>query len=158
MAEAFRGAAVTGTGTTYVTPRDGPLTLDLLTFTVATSSAASLHAVQVSIYDPTVAAVVAVLAPSSVAGPSQTVSYTYGVGLHASATRISTGMSVTEPLPVTMLAPQTSIILTAVDAVGATIAGDVFSAVYLYGDIFTTDAGGSSADLLPGLLPAQAAG
>jgi hypothetical protein len=154
MAEAFRGAAGTGSVVVYTVPRAYILRLELLTFTLTTDATAGIHKARVVFTDSALAAVTARLRDLNEGGPSQTLNYTYGIGLSGSACVTATGWEMTDSLPDTVLAPQTTITLTA-----ATIAGDVFSSVVLYGDLVTevgSDGEEAAGTLLPGFLPGEA--
>jgi hypothetical protein len=161
MSEAFRGASVTGSGTVYTVPRGYILRLELLAFTVTTDATAGIHKVRVVFTDTALAAVTARLRDLNEGGPSMTLNYTYGIGLAASACTAATGWDMTDALPDTVLAPQTTITVTALDDSGATIAGDAVSGVVLYGDLVSEAAadgdGGPVPVLLPGFLPGEAA-
>jgi hypothetical protein len=156
MAEAFRGASVTGSGIAYTVPRAYVLRLELLTFTLTTDATAGVHKARVLLTDTALAATTARLRDLNEGGPSMTLNYTYGIGLAASACSAVSGWDMTDALPDTVLAPQTTITLTALTDAGATIAGDVFSAVVLYGDLLTVtgdDPETTAGVLLPGFLP-----
>jgi hypothetical protein len=159
MAEAFRGASVTGSGIAYTVPRAYILRLELLTFTLTTDATAGVHKARVVFTDTSLAAVTARLRDLNEGGASQTLNYTYGIGLAASACVAVSGWDMTDALPDTVLAPQTTITLTAVTDAGATIAGDVFSGVVLYGDLITEtgdDGSEPTGTLIPGFLPGEA--
>jgi hypothetical protein len=157
MSEAVRGASVTGSGITYTVPRAYILRLELLTFTLTTDATAGIHKARVVFTDTALAAVTARLRDLNEGGPSMTLSYTYGIGLAASACVAVNGWEMTDALPDTVLAPQTTVTLSAVTDAGVTIAGDAFSGVVLYGDLVTAsgdDDFGPVPALVPGFLPA----
>jgi hypothetical protein len=155
MAEAFRGASVTGSGITYTVPRAYILRLELLTFTLTTDATAGIHKARVLFTDTALAAITARLRDLNEGGPSMTLTYTYGIGLAASACVAANGWEMTDALPDTVLAPETEIALSAVTDAGVTIAGDAFSGVVLYGDLVTAagDDSGPVPALVPGFLP-----
>jgi hypothetical protein len=159
VAEAFRGAAGTGSVVVYIVPRGYILRLELLTFTLTTDATAGVHKARVVFTDTALAAVTARLRDLNEGGPSMTLNYTYGIGLAASACVAVSGWDMTDALPDTVLAPQTTITVTPVNDAGTTIAGDALSGVVLYGDLITeSGADGSEAvgTLLPGFLPGDA--
>jgi hypothetical protein len=158
MAEAFSGAGVTGSGVAYTVPRAYVLRLELLTFTLTTDATAGIHKARVLLTDAALGATTARLRDLNEGGASQTLRYTFGIGLNGSACVTATGWEMTDALPDTVLAPQTTITLTAVTDAGATIAGDVFSSVVLYGDLVTVIEGDGESPvpaLVPGFLPGQ---
>jgi hypothetical protein len=159
VAEAFRGAAGTGSVVVYTVPRAYILRLELLTFTLTTDATAGVHKARVVFTDTALAAVTARLRDLNEGGPSQTLNYTYGIGLAASACVAVTGWDMTDALPDTVLAPQTTITVTPVNDAGTTIAGDALSGVVLYGDLITEiggDGDETAGTLLPGFLPGEA--
>lgn len=159
MAEAFRGAAGTGSVLVYTVPRAYVLRLELLTFTVTTDATAGVHKVRVLLTDTALAATTARLRDLNEGGPSMTLNYTYGIGLAASACVAVTGWDMTDALPDTVLAPQTTVTVTPINDAGTTIAGDAISGVVLYGDLVTAtgdDDLGANPALLPGFLPGEA--
>lgn len=158
MGEAFRGASGSGSYVAYTVPRDQLLRLELVTFTLTTDATAGIHKARVTLGD-------AVLGPAArlrdlnEGGPSQTLNYTYGIGLAASACVAVSGWDMTDALPDTVLAPQTTVTLTAVDDAGTTIAGDAFAGVVLYGELVSvlgSEAESPLPPLMPGLLPGGA--
>lgn len=155
MAEAFSGAAGSGSLTVYTVPRGYTLRLDILTFAVVTDATAGIHKARVTFTDAALGAVTARLRDLNEGGPSMTLRYTYGVGLAASACAAADGWEMTDALPDTVLAPQTAIAISAVTDAGVTIAGDTISAVVLYGDLETEEPEtfGPTVTLDPGLLP-----
>jgi hypothetical protein len=156
MAEAFRGSAGVGSVLVYTVPRGYILRLELLTFTLTTDATAGIHKARVVLTDTALAAVTARLRDLNEGGPSMTLNYTYGIGLAASACVAVSGWDMTDALPDTVLAPQTTITVTPVNDAGSTIAGDALSGVVLYGDLISEIGGdGSEAagTLLPGFLP-----
>ena len=159
MAEPIRGAAGAGSVDVYEVPRDHSLRLDLITFTLTTDATAGVHSAMVTLTDSTVAAPIAQLWDWNEGGPTQTLVYTFGVGLKAFNCTVTTGMRIEHPLPVTILAPETLITITALNNAGVTIAGDAISGVILYGELLDVlaDAQTTLPDLAPGLLPAAAA-
>jgi hypothetical protein len=156
MAEAFSGANVAGSGVAYIVPRAYVLRLELLTFTLTTDATAGIHKARVLLTDAALGATTARLRDLNEGGASQTLRYTFGIGLNGSACVTATGWEMTDALPDTVLAPQTTITLTAVTDAGATIAGDVFSSVVLYGDLVGTVADDPVPALVPGFLPGDA--
>lgn len=159
MAEAFSGQAVTGSGVVYTVPRAYVLRLELLTFTMVTDATAGVHKARVLFTDAQLGATTARLRDLNEGGPSQTLRYTFGIGLSGSACVAVTGWEMTDALPDTVLAPQTAITVSAVNDAGTTIAGDAFSGVVLFGDLVTTaetDGDGPYIPLDPGLLPGAA--
>jgi hypothetical protein len=160
LAEAFRGAFGYGSVLAYTVPRGYVLRLELLTFTVTTDATAGIHKARVLFTDTALAAVTARLRDLNEGGPTMTLNYTYGIGLAASACTAATGWDMTDALPDTVLAPQTTVTVTALDDSGATIAGDAITGVVLYGDLVAEPAAANGVDdplppLLPGLLPGE---
>jgi hypothetical protein len=155
VAEAFSGSSGSGSVTVYTVPRGYELQLELLTFTLTADATAGIHKAKVSFRDAALGAVTARLRDLNEGGPGMTLTYTYGIGLTASACVAISGWEMTDALPLTVLAPQTTITVTAVNDSGATIAGDAISGVVLYGDLVAPEAddAGTTALLEPGLLP-----
>jgi hypothetical protein len=158
MAEALPGQNGSGSVTAYTVPMGYVLRLELLRFTLTTDATAGIHKARVAIRDVRSGYVTATLRDLNEGGALQTLVYTYGIGLSGSACVTATGWEMTDALPDTVLAPQTTITLTAVTDASATIAGDVFSSVVLYGDLVTVIGGdgdepGSLLPLTPGFLP-----
>jgi hypothetical protein len=161
VADALPGAAGSGSITAYTVPAGYLLRLELLRFTLTTGAAAGVHKARVTIRDVRSGYVTATLRDLNEGGPSMTLTYTYGIGLAGSACAAVDGWEMTDALPDTVLAPQTTVTLAAVTDAGATIAGDTFSNVVLYGDLVGEEPPYTEAalpDLLPGLLPGEAAG
>lgn len=155
MAEAFSGAAGSGSLTVYTVPRAYELRLALLTFTVVTDATAGIHKVRVAFTDAALGAVTARLRDLNEGGPSMTLRYTYGIGLAASACAAADGWEMTDALPDTVLAPQTALTIATVTDAGVVIAGDAITGVVLYGDLdaIEPETFGPTAVLDPGLLP-----
>lgn len=155
MAEAFSGAAGSGSVVVYTVPRGYELQLDLLTFILTADATAGIHKAKVTFTDAALGAITARLRDLNEGGPSMVLTYTYGIGLTASACVAVSGWEMTDALPLTVLAPQTTITVSAVNDSGATIAGDTISGVVLYGDLEAPESEGAGASLLlePGLLP-----
>ena len=84
-----------------------------------------------------------------------TVYYTYGIGLRPFNCTITTGMRVEHDLPDTELWPGTTVTISAINAAGATIAGDTITNVTLYGQLITDSTSGSATVPLldPAFLP-----
>lgn len=157
MAEAFSGASGSGSVVVYRVPRAYSLRLDLLTFAITTDGTAGIHHARVTFTDSALGAVTAVLRDLNEGGPSMTLRYTYGVGLAASACAAASGWEMTDALPETVLAPETTLAVASVNDAGATIAGDAISGAVLYGDLFQPEGDDVSRILLePGLLPGAA--
>lgn len=155
MAEAFSGSGGSGSVVAYTVPRAYLLRLEIMTFTVTTDATAGIHKARVILTDAALGAVTARLRDLNEGGPSQTLRYTYGIGLEGSACVTATGWEMTDALPDTVLAPQTTITAASVNDAGSTIAGDAISGVVLYGDLVEveTDTAGASLLLDPGFLP-----
>lgn len=157
MEQAFAGSGGSGSVTAYTVPRAYTLRLDILTFTVVTDGTAGNHHARVSFTDAKLGSVTARLRDLNDGGASQTLVYTYGVGLEGSACVTATGWEVTDALPMTVLAPLTTITIASVNDAGATISGDAISGVVLYGDLDTDDDASTDVDrLLAGFLPGEA--
>lgn len=160
MAEAFRGAFGSGSVVVYSVPRAYVLQLDLLTFTLTTDATAGVHSAVVVFTDTVTGLVTARVWDWNEGGPSMTLYYTYGVGLRPFNCTVTTGMMIPNNLPVTTLAPETTITVAAVNSAGATIAGDAISAVALYGELVLVagddaDPLGQPVPLLAGFLPGE---
>jgi hypothetical protein len=140
VSDALPGAAGSGSITAYTVPAGYLLRLELLRFTLATDATAGVHKARVTIRDVRSGYVTATLRDLNEGGPSMTLTYTYGIGLDGSACAAVDGWEMTDALPDTVLAPQTTVTLAAVDEGGSVIAGDTFSNVVLYGDL--VDEGG----------------
>src|SRR5438105_8898712 len=105
MPEAIRGTAGSGTLTTYTVPRDHTMRLEMVTFTLTTGSAAGVHAPMVSYYDGDLAATTARIWDWNEAGPVMTLYYTFAIGLRPFNCTITTGMTIPNALPDTLLNP-----------------------------------------------------
>jgi len=159
MPEAIRGQAGAGSVDVYTVPRDHMLRLELLTFTLTTDATAGVHAPAVIFTDPAVAAVTGRIWDWNEGGPSMTLYYTFGIGLAPFDCTLTTGMLVPVALPDTILAHDTVITVESLNVAGASIAGDQISNVILYGELLDllSDTPVSLPDLIPGLLPGEAA-
>lgn len=156
MSEAIRGADGSGSVLSYTVPRGFELVLELLTFTVATDATAGIHKVRVTFFDTALNQTTAVLRDLNEGGPSQTLRYTYGIGLNSSACIASTGWEMTDALPMTAFSPNTTLTIAAITDGGVAINGDAVANVTLFGQLISdigTDGDGSVVALLPGLLP-----
>ncbi len=152
MAGAIKGKQITGNGVTYTTPNFARTRIEAICFTLACDATAGIHKAKVAIIDAS-GLVVARLRDLNEGGPTETLAYTYGIGLNASACVTVTGWEMTDALPNTIYAANTDIRLTAVNDAGATIAGDVFSNVVLYGDILPDQGGVLDLTPQPLLVP-----
>lgn len=156
MAEAFRGEPGSGSVLAYTVPRAYVLRLEILTFTLTTDATAGIHKARVLFADAALGASTAYLRDLNEGGPSMNLRYTYGIGLAGSACVASDGWEMTDALPDTVLAPETTITLTAVNDAGVTISGDTFGSVVLFGELVGlsgTGADGPLEPLVAGLLP-----
>ena len=158
MPQAIRGASGSGSVLVYTVPRDHSMRLELLHFTLTTSSATGVHSAMVTIYDSDLNATTAEIWDWNEGGASMTLYYTYGIGLRPFNCTVTTGMRIPNSLPDTILNPDTTVTVSAVDATCTTIGGDAISGVVLYGELLdaTGDTTNPNIDLLPGLLPALA--
>lgn len=156
MAHATRGVNVTGSGTTYTAPKLAPYRLELLTFLLTCDGTAGIHKARVSFVDPNIGTTTAYLRDLNEGGPSEVLRYTFGMGLNGSACVAVSGWEITAALPLTVLEPETAIVLTAVNDAGATISGDVFSAVVLFGSLLEATGSGEHASPMPLLVPVAA--
>lgn len=155
MSEAFNGAGGFGSVIAYIVPRGYLLRLEMITFALATDATAGIHKAKVTLTDSALGAPTAFLRDLNEGGPSQTLRYTYGIGLSGSACVTVTGWEMTDALPDTILAPQTTITVSAVNDAGTTITGDSISSVVLFGDLVQIEPdNAASLQLDAGLLPA----
>lgn len=159
MGEAFAGESGSGSVLVYAVPRDHFLRLELLTFVVTTGGAAGIHKARVSLFDTKLSKTAAVLRDLNEGGGSETLTYTYGIGLNASACVTVTGWEMTDALPETDLAPGTEITVSMVNDAGSTIVGDAIGSVVLYGTFYNSvdTAQTPMPKLITGLLPGSVA-
>jgi hypothetical protein len=118
VSDALPGAAGSGSITAYTVPAGYLLRLELLRFTLATDATAGVHKARVTIRDVRSGYVTATLRDLNEGGPSMTLTYTYGIGLDGSACAAVDGWEMTDALPDTVLAPQTTVTLAAVTDAG----------------------------------------
>jgi len=155
MGEAFNGKAGSGSVLVYQVPRDHFLRLELLTFVVTCDGTAGIHKARVTLCDAALAKTTAVLRDLNEGGASEVLTYTYGIGLNASACVSVSGWEMTDALPETDLAPDTQITVAMVNDAGATIAGDAIGNVVLYGTFYNSvdTAQTPMPQMIDGLLP-----
>lgn len=157
MARAIRGAAGSGSVTVYTVPRDHELYLMMLRFVLTCDGTAGIHKARVRMTDAQIGQEVGRFRDLNEGGASEVLTYTYGIGLNASACVTVTGWDLTDALPNASLDPQTAIIIESVNDAGSTISGDAISGVVLYGDLTSTvSVGSADVQLVPGLLPSVA--
>src|SRR5207302_1837164 len=109
MGQAFAGTGGTGSTLVYTVPSGFSLRLEILRFVLTCDSTAGIHKARVVFYDSTLSATTATLRDLNEAGPSEVVTYTYGIGLNGTWCVAVSGWEVTDALPNTELAPQTTI-------------------------------------------------
>lgn len=155
MGEAFNGKAGTGSILVYTVPRDHFLRLELLTFVVTCDGTAGIHKARVTLFDTSLSKTIAVLRDLNEGGASEVLTYTYGIGLNASACVSVSGWEMTDALPETDLAPSTTITVASVNDSGATIGGDAIGSVVLYGTFYNSvdTAQTPAPKMIEGLLP-----
>jgi len=160
MSEPFRGASGSGAVTVYTVPGDHQLRLEMLTFTLTTGGASGIHSAKVEFYDPSLAATTARIWDWNEGGAGMTLYYTFAIGLSAFNCTVTSGMMIPNRLPDTILQPNTTVIVTAVDGANTTIAGDAIGAVVGYGTFIdtTVDEDGGTVDIDGSFLPAGAIG
>lgn len=154
MSEAFAGHSGSGSLVVYTVPRGYELVLQLLRFVIACNATAGIHKARVRFYDNALDATTASLRDLNEGGASETLTYTYGLGLNGSACVSKDGWEMTDALPLTVLAPNTDIYIASVDDAGTVISGDVISPVTLYGELSSLVPVGGSTVYKSGLLPA----
>lgn len=157
MSEAFSGNTGFGSVLVYTVPAGYTLQLEMLRFIVGMDSTAGIHKVRVQFYDNRLGAATATLRDLNQGGANEFITYTYGLGLNASACVTVDGWEVTDALPFTTLAPQTDIYITPVDDNGITQGGDEVNPVTLYGTLDAIHGNSGNVLLDAGLLPVQAA-
>lgn len=121
-----------GAGTTvaYTAPQGRAVTVETLAFTVDTDGTAGVHSVVVRFIDDASKRIVR-LDDLNQAGPSQTNTYTYGLGLNASACTLPDGIAATDALPWTQIKDGATVTITAVDGTGTELTGDSIYGVVL---------------------------
>jgi hypothetical protein len=156
MSQAFTGNTGSGSVDTFTTPLGGTFVLEGICFVVTTDGSAGIHKARVTLTDPASHVPVFVLRDLNEGGPSETLTYTYGIGLNSSACVTVTGWEMTNPLPQTELYPGTVVNIAMVDDNGGARASDAISRVTLYGNPITatTIATVPLPSLSPALLPA----
>lgn len=153
MGEAFAGQGGSGSVVVYAVPSGFTLALEMLRFVVTTDATAGIHKARVRFYDSSLNQWTATLRDLNEGGPNETLTYTYGMGLNASACVTVNGWEMTDALPFTTLAPNTDIVVNMVNDNGGSLNGDVIDPVTLYGDLASVVTG-DTVTLVPGLLPA----
>lgn len=153
MSEAIRGSTGTGTVLAYEVPRGYRLALEMLYFKVVCGAAAGIHKARVTFLDKALDTTTARMRDLNEGGANETLYYTYGLGLNASACVTVDGWEMTDALPYTELSPDTEIHVAMIDDNGNVIAGDTIDPVTLVGTLVNAGTG-SEVTLLPGLLPA----
>lgn len=156
MSQAFTGTTGSGSVDTFTTPLGSTFVLEGVCFTVTTDGSAGIHKARVTLTDPASHTAVFVLRDLNEGGPSETLVYTYGIGLNSSACVTVTGWEMTNPLPQTELYPGTVVNVAMVDDNGGARSGDAISRVTLYGQpIVAASVATVPLPLLsPALLPA----
>lgn len=155
MGEAFAGNAGSGSVLVYQVPRDHFLRLELLTFVVTCDATAGIHKAKVTLFDTSLSETIAVLRDLNEGGATEVLTYTYGIGLNASACVSVSGWEMTDALPETDLAPGTMITVAMVNDSGTTLTGDAIGAVVLYGTFYNSvdTAQTPMPQMIDGLLP-----
>lgn len=148
---AIAGAGGSGAVTAYRLGGDQRLRLEAVTFVYATSSAAATRHPVVALFDQAGALITRIEDLNDVSA-SSTIGYTFGIGLAAFCGIVGTAGYVRAELPDTVLEAGSSVTLTSINATtAATITGDAFSSVVLYG---TSESGaGPIGDVVPLLTP-----
>jgi hypothetical protein len=153
MSVVVSGPNGSGSVTAYTAPQGRDVVIETLTFTIVADGTAGIHRARVQ-FVPTTGATTATMDDLNTSGPSQTTTYTYGLGLNASACTTATGWAVTDALPWTDLRGSGKIVVTAINDSGVAISGDAISNVFLQ----VRDDGASDQDNTPmPLLVPQAA-
>lgn len=135
MSDGTRGDGGTGQTTVYTTPLSGQYRLEVLHLTIATDGTAGVHTIRVRVIDVTLDQSIMTLDDLNEGAPSQTNTYTYGLGLNASACTLPDGLAVTDALPWTQLKPGSQIIVTPINGNGVEIPGDTIEAVTVFGTL-----------------------
>jgi len=136
MPQAYTGINATGSGVTFTVPLTGQFRLELIHFTYTTDGTAGVHAPMVTYTDPGAAKPTAEIWDWNEAPGNATIYYTFGIGLRPFNCVITTGMRVPVHLPDTLLWPGTTVTLSSINSTGGAIAGDTFTNVTLYGELF----------------------
>jgi hypothetical protein len=158
LSQAYTGETGTSPVVVLTTPRDGQFRLEGICFTVLCDGTAGIHKARVTITDPAAKKATYILRDLNEGGANETLIYTYGIGLNASACVTVTGWEVTDALPNTTLYPGTTVTIGMVNDGGTNIAGDTILPVTLYGEFFPDESTpGQTVPLLPGLLPGSLA-
>ena len=154
--ERVRIMGKTGTGSvaTYTLSKLQRLRVETIVFTFVTSAATKTHFPEVQFTDQAGNVITAIEDWNAVAD-SQTVTYTFGIGLVAFCGSASTGAIIQNTLPDTVLENQATITLNALDSGGGVIAGDQFLGVSLYAAV---EAMAPVTDVIPLLTPLALAG
>lgn len=158
MGQAWRGESGDGQVITYTVPRGYFLRLEMLYFELQCDGTAGIHKARVTFLDSALNLRTAVLRDLNEGGASEFLTYTYGIGLNASACVTVDGWELTDALPNTVLAPETQVWIGSVDDSGSVIGGDNISGVTLFGDLFNAAGPIKDEPLLPGLLPGSVSG
>jgi len=137
----------------YTVPGGQTVTVQTLAFTVTADGTAGTHRVRVSYVDDAENRIVA-LDDLNESSPGFVTTYSYGLGLNASACTTVTGLAVTDALPWTGISDGAYVQITTIDDNGNEINGDSISAVVLQLD--DPGAAGSGSDVMPYLVPQAA--
>jgi len=125
-----RGPDGSGQLDAYEVPGGWTVTVQTLAFTVTADGTAGVHRVRVR-YISSGDVRVATLDDLNESGPGLTTTYTYGLGLNASACTTVDGLAVTDALPWTELSDGAVVRITTIDDNGNEITGDTITAVVL---------------------------
>ena|SRR5690348_15942362 len=153
MSVTVRGPDGSGQLDAYTVPGGRTVTVQTLAFTVTADGTAGVHRVRVR-YISSGDVRIATLDDLNESAAGFVTTYTYGLGLNASACTTVTGLAVTDALPWTEISDGASVQITTIDDNGNEIAGDSITAVVLQ----VNDPGAEGADNTPmPLLVPQAA-
>jgi hypothetical protein len=144
MSVTVRGPDGSGQVEAYEVPGGRTVTVQTLAFTVTADGTAGVHRVRVR-YVSNGGVRIASLDDLNESAAGFVTTYTYGLGLNASACTTVTGLAVTDALPWTELDNGATVQITAIDDNGNEIAGDSITAVVLQ----VSDPGAEGADNAP---------
>src|SRR5947207_13504825 len=113
MSVGVSGPDGAGFVTAYTAPKGRDVTIETLTRTVVADGTAGSHGVRVQ-FVPTTGVATTTLDDLNVSAPGQTTTYTYGLGLNASACTTASGWAVTDALPWTNLGGSGTLTITTI--------------------------------------------
>lgn len=143
-----------GSVVAYTAPSGRSVQIQTLSFTIVADGTAGIHRARVHFEDNSGRSI-GPFDDLNDSASGQTTTYTYGLGLNASACTTASGWAVTDALPWTEIFDGYTVVVTAINDAGVEIAGDSISGVVL--QVADEGAAGTDNTPMPLLVPSAVA-